>query len=256
MNNLISPCGDWKVYGSEKPKVLIAGHSHTFALYSAILDHEEFSNLYGVVTQANFEKHIQQSDSYWEFVASLSSNQPVAIMWNGNQHNIHFLLDSGLKSNFYGLPINEEFPFIPISQIRELFKPTFTELQLVLDKFESNSEIILLGTPAPKNQKYLNSQLSKDPYFVDMGRQLGLSPTDLKASSDSLRAYMWNLTQEMTAEMAGNMGSRFIPTPGSTFDNSLILNPEYYSEDLTHANELFGVKMLENISASMGMLNE
>lgn len=255
MKSLISPCGDWKVYGSSQPKMLIAGHSHTFALYSAITNQERFSNIFAVVAQSDFSTHIQQSESYWDFVASIAENQPLGIMWNGNQHNIHFLLESELNCNFYGLPMGVGLPLIPINQIKELFKPTFEELAIVLKKFSKNTEIILLGTPGPKNSDFLNTQIANDPFFVNVGRDLGLAPKELRASNDSLRAYMWNLTQNMTNELAQKFGFKFIPTPSETTDGSLILKTEYYSEDLTHANELFGIQMLETLLNSVGSKN-
>ena len=253
MKNLISPCGDWKVYGSAQPKILIAGHSHTFALYSAITNQSRFSDSFAVVAQSDFSTHIQQSESYWNFVSSISASQPIAIMWNGNQHNIHFLLESELKCNFYGLPMEVGMPLVPLKQIQELFKPTFEELTNVLKKFSKNTEIILLGTPGPKKSDFLNSLIANDPYFVKVGSDLGLSPKELKASKNSLRAYMWNFTQNMTKELAEDFGFRFVPTPNKTLDDSLILKSEYYSDDLTHANELFGVEMLETLLNSVGI---
>jgi hypothetical protein len=256
MKNLISPCGDWKVYGSAQPKILIAGHSHTFALYSAITNQNKFRDFFAVVAQSDFSTHIQQSENYWNFVASIAENQPVGIMWNGNQHNIHFLLDSELKCNFYGLPIEAEMPQVPVKQIHELFKPTFEELTNVLKKFSKNTEIILLGTPGPKDSDFLNSKIANDPYFVKVGRDLGLTPKELRASNNSLRAYMWNVTQTMTKELAEDLGYTFISTPNKTLDDSLILKSEYYSDDLTHANELFGKEMLETLLNSVGIKND
>ena len=256
MKNLISPCGDWKVYGSDQPRILIAGHSHTFALYSAITNQNKYGNYFAVVAQSDFSTHIQQSESYWDFVASIAKDQAVGIMWNGNQHNIHFLLESEVKCNFYGLTIGAGLPLVPLKQIKELFKPTFDELTNVLKKFSKNTEIILLGTPGPKKSDFLNTQIANDPYFVKVGRDLGLSPKELRASSDSLRAYMWNLTQNMTKELAQDLGFRFVPIPSRTLDESLILKNEYYSDDLTHANELFGVDMLDTLFNSVGATND
>jgi hypothetical protein len=256
MINNSSNNGDWSVYGSKTPKILIAGHSHTFALYSAITNQKKFGDFFAIVAQSDFSTHIQQSENYWDFVVSIAKNQPVGIMWNGNQHNIHFLLESDLKCNFYGLPIEVGMPQVPVKGIHELFKPTFNELAHVLNKFSKNTEIILLGTPGPKDSDFLNSKIANDPYFVKVGSDLGLTPKELRASNNSLRAYMWNITQTMTKDLAEDFGLRFVATPRKTLDDSLILKSEYYSDDLTHANELFGIEMLETLLNSVGIKNE
>jgi hypothetical protein len=256
MKKLTSKCGNWSLYGNPAPKVLIAGHSHIFSMYHAITQNPKFQKNFGIVVQRNFSSHKQQGESYWEFVRSLAINLPTAISWNGNQHNIHFLVETDSKFNALGLMINSGYPVVPISHIREIFKPTFDELRTVLKNFPNNSYNCLLGTPAPKKKEFLNTKLQSDDYFVGSGKDLGIQKQDLTASSDELRAFMWNVTQLMTAEIAQEFNLKFLKSPESTYDVNMILKSNYYAGDLTHANNEFGVKMLEEILIFYGLSDE
>lgn len=247
MGKLISDCGSWQVYGNSSPKILIAGHSHTLSLYSALSQNEKFTSNFGVVAQTDFSTIKQQDGSYWEFVRSISNRQPTAISWNGNQHNIHFLLENKLEFNAIGMSFRKGWPVVPISQIKELFKPTFLELEQVLNELPKSTEVSLLGTVAPKEKGFLDQHLSYDTYFVNIGKKYGISKQELRASSNEIRTLMWKVTQNMTEQLSKELNCKFIPTPADTYNENYILQPKYYAQDLTHANGTFGVKMLEAI---------
>ena len=83
-----------------------------------------------------------------------------------------------------------------------------------------------------------------------------MSKTELRASSDSLRTFMWKLTQEMTMETAAEHGSKFLEIPKNTYDQNFVLLQEYYAEDLTHTNEKFGERLLIEIDRYFRSINE
>lgn len=256
MTNLISDCGDWALYGNQNPRILVVGHSHTFSMYLAITQIEKYQADFGIVAQADFSTHKQQGQSYWDFVISLAKTCSTALSWNGNQHNIHFLLETETKFNAFGLLSQGDYPMVPVSQIRELFKPTFDELRAVLQNFPKNTSNCLLGTPPPKNKDFLNERLHTDDYFVNLGKELGIKKSDLVASPNEIRAYMWSITQELTAEAAKEFNWKYLESPKSTFGKDKILESKYYANDLTHTNESYGVAMLDEISNFYGLSNE
>jgi hypothetical protein len=256
MMNLKSECGDWVLYGNQNPKILVIGHSHIFSMYLAITQIEKYQTDFGIVAQADFSTHKQQSQSYWDFVNSLAKNCSTALSWNGNQHNIHFLLETDIRFNAFGLSNQGDYPIVPVSQIRELFKPTFDELRGVLKDFPINTNNCLLGTPPPKDKSFLNEQLHTDEYFVNLGKELGIKKSKLAASSNEIRAYMWSITQELTAETALEFNWKYLESPKSTYGKDKILESKYYANDLTHTNESYGVAMLDKISNFYGLSNE
>lgn len=252
----ISDCGNWKVYGSLQPKVLIAGHSHTFALYLALMRDPKLQNIFAIVTHADFTNSIPQNNEYWNFVADLARFQESVISWNGNQHNIHFLVDGNFEFNTIGLIQNNKFPMVSISRVKELFRPTFYELGLILSRFADRSKLSVIGTPAPKSKNFIDERLSQDDFFVQLGETMGVNKQQIRATEDSLRVFMWELTQNLTEETAKEFGSRFIPTPVSSYNQHKVLNANYYTDDLTHANEEFGKLVFNELINIYGLQND
>lgn len=239
----------WKVYGSLNPRILIAGHSHTFAMFQALDNSPKFSELAGIVTQSDFKTHRIIDFDYWDFVAEISNFQPTFISWNGNQHNIHFLIQSDDIFRISGLEenISENYPVIPVLQIRELFKPTFDELRLVLSRFKQLNNLTLLGTPAPKPREVIKQRITTEKYYTDVALNLGLHPNQIEITSDALRVFMWDLTQKMTQEISQEFGIKFFPTPSSTLTQNKTLKSEFLAEDVTHADIKFGELILEEL---------
>lgn len=255
----ISKCGKWKVYGNLEPKILIAGHSHTFAMYLALQNSKKFLKNIALVTQSDFTAQNPQDNDYWNYVVELSKMQKTAISWNGNQHNIHFLLDANYKFNAFGLMQNKNFPYVSVSRIKEVFKPTFYELGLILSRFSNRNNLCLLGTPAPKTKSFLDSQLQKvsaETFFEDLGASMGISKNNLKASSNELRTFMWGITQQLTEKVGKDFSCDFLSSPKTTQNKDGILLEKYYTDDLTHANEEFGFIMLEAILNKYGIGDE
>jgi len=249
----------WATHGSTNPNVLIAGHSHTFALLMAIRKNVKFSKNFGLIAEANTKKFgtgVIRDLTYWKFVSNKSDAQPTVISWNGNQHNIHFLLDDG--NSFQIHEIYQEFdsaPVVPVAQVRALFAPTFEELRSTLRIFNNPSNIYLLGTPPPKSKKFIDSILLSDPFFSEKAASLGIPKSDIQATSDTLRIAMWKLTQQITQEIAVEFGCKFIPNPESTQDENGLLKNEFWTSDITHANESFGEIVLEEIIRVVGVAN-
>lgn len=243
----VSDCGDWRIYGSLNPKILVAGHSHTFQMFMAVQRRPEYRDFFGVVTHANFENQIRPNNNYWNFVAELAKNQTTAISWNGNQHNLHFLVDANLKFNSVGLIQGKNYPFVSTGRIKELFRPTFYELGLILSRFTNRENIYLLGTPAPKSKKYIDKNIEADGFFNQIGEEWGIPRQKIKASSNDLRAYMWKITQELTAKTAAEFGCKYVPIPKETHDEDGILLNKYYADDLTHANEDLAALVMDQL---------
>lgn len=239
----LSNCGDWKLYGSHSPKAVILGHSHSYSMFLSIKYNTDFSNKFAILTQANFDKHLPLNDAYWDFAVELSKKNKVIIFWNGNQHNINFLIETNSKFAAFGLNSNVEYPVVPISQIEALFSPTFIELESVLSKFSKKPNVIIAGTPAPKSKDFLDKRLAasiSEPYIDQIKSDLNLKSDALKASSDELRSFMWQINQSLLKQVAIKTGLTYFPAPKESINSQGILAPHYYTDDLTHANQDYG----------------
>ncbi len=248
---------NWTVYGNSQPKVLIAGHSHTFSLLMAIRKNNKFGEVFGVVAEAKAKqlgKGVTRDDEYWKYVAKLSSAQSTFISWNGNQHNIHFLLEELKPFQIFDMyQEHRSAPVVPITQVRELFAPTFSELRATLNLFSSFENLILLGTPAPKPKKFIDKVLMNDGYFSTKANTIGIPSSKIVATSDALRLAMWHLTQVMTKEVADEFGIKFMPTPNFSLDSNGLLREEFWADDITHTNQHFGEFFLDELCRELAI---
>ncbi len=251
LSKRVSSCGDWVLYGADDAEIVLAGHSHVFSMYSAIKEDPKKYQNFSVVIQSDFDHHIQPGETYWDFVSQLADEFQIYIVWNGNQHNIHFLIESGF--NFESMNYKNGFglPFITFNHIKELFQPTFTELENVLKKFNKNKKIKLLGTPAPKDKLFMDKILKSDDFFVNLGESQGISKSELEVSSNELRGYMWKITQTLTKEVASRYNFDFIESPADTYDSDNILKKEFYADDLTHTNSNYGKIFLDELNLDL-----
>lgn len=256
MTNTISECGKWKLYGDPDSEILVAGHSHTFAMFMAINQDQSQKITSAVITHADFDNQVQPDNSYWDFVAKVSKMRKLALSWNGNQHNLLFLLDAGWKFNSIGLNLGKNYPFVTLKRIAALFDKTFNELEQVLGKFHKSTKVCLLGTPPPKPIDFLKKYLDKDDFFVQQARLLGLNQKNLKISSDEIRLFMWKLNKELMENLATKYGLGFIPAPKEATQSNGLLAEIFSSDDLTHANPEYGQLMLEKISNFFEASNE
>lgn len=225
-------------------------------MFMAIQRAPSLSKEIAIVTHANFDKPQQHDNDYWNYVLEISQDRNLAISWNGNQHNLHFLIEGNLKFNSIGLAQGKGYPAVSKARIKELFRPTFYELELILSRFSNRENICLIGTPAPKKSNFMKNYLHKEPYFLELGEKLGFSGKNLKISSEPLRSFMWEITQELTKKSAEKLGCSFLPTPSQTFDKNKIMLEKFYSDDLTHANPAYGAFFLERLLIFYGISHE
>lgn len=246
--DLIVRNDSWTIYGNKKPEVLIAGHSHIFPMFMAVQRRPKYSNYFGVASQSDFKHPLERDKSYWEFVSKNSKKRTLAIAWNGNQHNVHFLLENGERFRLFEyFEESITHPTISRDRLKELFSPTFQELKSVLGLLRQPNNVVLLGTPPPKSKKFIDLQIQNEKFFIDLARKSGLSTNELKATSDQFRIAMWKFTQDETKSIASEFGCRFIKNPTDAIDQIGLLKEEFWTEDISHANEDFGALMLDEI---------
>ena len=256
MGIIRSKKSDWKLYGSDDPRFLISGHSHTFSIYAALQNSTKHSKNFGIATQHNFKNPKKIDLSYWKFVVSQATDKTVLIFWNGNQHNIHFLLDTYEPFNVFKIYEKDSFsPVISLNQLKALFAPTFLELSEVIQLFPDTKNLALVQTPAPKAKAFIESKIQSVEFFLKLASEKKLKIDELEASSDTIRVGLWNLNNQLLNEISVKFDLPLIPIPADTIDKNGLLKEIFYTDDLTHANELYGLKMLEHLSGYLEITN-
>ncbi len=248
---------DWKIWGDKDSAVLIAGHSHTFSMHLAIEQNSKFRENFCIANQEDLSKHKLRDETYWEFVAANSNSKKIGIAWNGNQHNIHFLIETKKPFKVYNLiNDNKDYPAVSLTRVKELYKNTFDELKSIIERYFLNVDFFLIGTPPPKSKNHLDKLIKADPLFIVLGNKFAIPTSELETSSDDLRIAMWKLTQKLTSEVANQFGVNFVGVPDEATSPNGLLKDKYWTDDLTHANEKFGALMLEQVLTALRKTHE
>lgn len=235
----------WALYGAQDAEVVVAGHSHAYALMRGAL-HPPASagRRRAVAYSAPVTAGAPAGDDYWRFVAECGTAEVIAVVWNGNQHNVDFLFEQSpplhvLRAGHGHGDAPSDAVWVPRSMMAAHFRPTVDELAAVLDRLRASARVVVVGTPAPKPSAHVRGSIASDPHFASI---LAASPADRQpeVARDELRLALWEITQEMLRECAASAGVEHLPIPAASIDESGLLLPAFSAPDSTHANPDYG----------------
>ena len=240
--------------GSSDPALLVAGHSHRFAFLDYLVRSGQTAPI-AVLDQRDqvgfaADPSTGQVDEYFEAALSAARDRalPLALIWDGNQHNGAFLIESEERFSIYPVigPWEDGYPrpLIPRSLVYEFFRFGLAGLRAVLSNVHGE-RILVLGTPPPKTDDQVRAGITKEPLLVQAAEKLGMSPSTLRITPLPIRLELWRMTQELLAEIAAEFRVPFVRVP----DDALIdgaLRPDASLQDATHANCVWGEMMVSH----------
>ena len=230
--------------GSDHPEMLVAGHSHRFAF----IDYFNRSNEAAPIAILHGESDIDSEASpYWAMVLSAARHDrsPVAIIWNGNQHNAHFLLEPAARFSVFPAtgPWEDGLsrPLVPRSLIRAFMEPSLVGLRSLLAGIDG-VKVAVLGTPPPKSDEAVRAAIETDPWLTDWARDRGMTMATLRVTPFSVRCELWRVIQELLQEISDAYRVPFVPVPDRMFRDGA-LSIEASAPDATHANGVWAETM-------------
>ena len=148
-----------------------------------------------------------------------------------------------------GLVVDQGVELVPELQVREVFQPSMSHLEIVLTRMldTGGPRPIVLGTPPPKadNEAIRRGMQVHADFFTKLASDLGLDPEKAQLAPACLRLKLWWLLQQMMRETAERLAVEFWPVSASAMTEEGYLRPEYWGEDATHANAAYGALMLD-----------
>jgi hypothetical protein len=197
-----------------------------------------------------------QNLGYWDAVVELAKTLRIAVCFSGNQHVSYFMFldkpfDFALASH-PGLVVDQGVDLVPELQVREVFQPSMSHLEMVLRRMldAGGQRPIVLGTPPPKGDNeaiwrgmQVNAGIAD--VFAKIASNLGLDFEKAQLAPACLRLKLWFLLQQMMRETAERLAVEFWPVSASAMTEEGYLRPEYWGEDATHANAAYGALMLD-----------
>ncbi len=234
--------------GSPDPEMFVIGHSHVVSMEWALALGD--GPAFPVAVSRNLN-----DDALWDVVVDHVAGRAVAIMWNGNQHNAQFLLEPDPPFRLFD-PLTGDVegagPWVAREAVRELFEPTFADLDRILTRLTAVAQVLLLGTPPSKSHEAVAAGLEKESLFAQRALELGLAPADLRVTRGPLRVSLWRLIQAMLSDRADTYGIDFVPVPASAMSPDGYLWPELSVPDATHANARYGALVWQSLAEWRG----
>lgn len=235
--------------------IIVAGHSHAAALGLKVPD-ESVSELIrlgdGPVELLGVRHGPLPPPVLMERIIELSAGSDLVLLWQGNYHNSRFLFSSGTPFDFVlssepELPVDPQVRLIPESLLMEALALEIRQIQGAVERFlaaQAQRKIALVCPPPPKDDEaYLRQHALREPAF-DAFRELPLIAAPI-------RAKIWKLFARMHQDLCSKMGLRFIPAVPAAISEQGFLLPEYWEKDATHANALYGQRLLEHLQQQL-----
>ena len=252
----------WDWLGAEDASLRLAGHSHRIAFRDSMpLLADELQrraatlDLRGRTVPAPGAFYPSPDKNYWRLAARAGTT--TAIVWDGNQHNVRFLL-SDAPFTVVGRREPAQPPegrVLPFRMMRALFEGDLetSGLTRFLAAHADPASVVVIGTPPPKSEQQVREGLAYDErfgqeFFVNALAELGFTPESVPVTSDETRVACWEALQEAMAQAAAKAGATFLPVPDWLRNGEGTLRPEYCEPDTTHANTAYGVAMWQQIA--------
>ena len=237
-----------------EPGILLAGHSHLNALAGARhAINPEIRKLEGYKNFFVLDGPWPRDDPYWETMTAGTPDYDLALIWGGNEHNSLYFFEDAFKFDLYSTRVGRMLPglqLISTLQVKRRFRNlTIDDLTSNLAKRAGSTarRIFLIGTPPPKKDNAeLESFLPMEPNFQQWAAQINADR--IKITDPFVRLKLWYILQDVFAEEAAKVGGTFVPVPDDVRDGEGFLRREYWADDITHANALYGKIVLDHLA--------
>jgi hypothetical protein len=247
---------------------LAFGHSHIVALAkgfdskrqygaasSKTTPNSSFHYLYSPEFAPNLSPEREGKALHPAIRDKLERSEPhcVILSLGGNEHNVLSILQLYQKYDFIlaeqpQLPLEGGAEIYPEAMIRETLRDWMGDSLDLLRAFRAASG-------APMAQIEPPPPLPKSHVLAHPGDLLPNPAAREKVSPDGLRHKMWRVASGLYRETCKQLGISYIEAPQDLIDNNGMLTQSCWGADATHANEVFGRRMLEETFLRLAVAN-
>jgi len=201
--------------------------------------------------------------AYWNELGRIAAGNTVALLWLGNQHLSHHLLEPDQRFDFLlsGEPdrwLDETATLVPEALVRASFLLTLRRLPPLLRLLQAaGAHPVVCGTPPPSgddrwivdylvnNPQWFRFQTGR-PWLRQFNPDGPIDPGAIRLTHRELRYKLWVVVQDLMREIAAANAVPFLacPTAAQTADGFL---RDEYRCDIPHANQAYGALVLEDL---------
>lgn len=247
--------------------IILTGHSHVIAFGVPPLPKDksversvELLSSDGVDFYATVERWDgTRSSDYWRHTGEESKGRAVAIFWQGNQYNSDFLFHREQKFDVALIgAANKEvikgFQLVPATVVKAHLEPAFAGLNDAIKTLKECgvSQIVVIETPPPKaDPAFMVPHLINSKAFNAIAAKYGIEISEESITPASVRQKLWRITQDISLSIARHHGVSYLPLPKDVVESDGTLKSEYWADDVTHANSLYGSRIKKHIAYSI-----
>lgn len=239
------------IFKKRAKQIIIIGDSHTHALKKALKNsgNEDYLNAFEIYTYAKIKNDKKVGDLSLDeakhLVSKLSKSDVVVSLTGGNQHNSVSLIQHPQKFSIVDelQSPTENIETIPTNVMRSVFDKGLrgNDFKRIAElKSSTKASYYHVGATPPKSDaKHILKKHETD--FAKGGI------TSHGVTNEFLRLKIWKLQLEITQNLCNEIDVNYFPFPQEAQDEFGFLAKDYYAEDATHANEKFGLLMLQKL---------
>ncbi|MGJ0394861.1 MAG: hypothetical protein ACR65U_01335 [Methylocystis sp.] len=136
-----------------------------------------------------------------------------------------------------------EGTLVPEQLVREHLGSSLSGLSTLIEQLKNAgvNRIFLIGTPAPRgDERSVFAYMQEEPALMELLTEKSARYKSISITPLSVRIKIWATLQDLMQEFAASCNVTFIPSPEETYSFAHGLKSEFWSNDLTHANYLYG----------------
>ena len=253
-------CREWagldastRTHPATKGTTLVTGHSHIAAIKEALsLPNRAASNFVAhfLPVQALISSSGSIEDLWHKALVLCDSATRVFVSMGGNEHSILGLARHPVPYAFSEMATIAQAEsiagahYISSGLMREILRGRMASTIKLIWFFAAlfKEKLYLLESPPPSpSEEHLRSVLDKNEQLIANVRRYGISPAPLRLA-------LWRMRSEIIKNLSQIIGCVYLRCPGESQDSAGYLIESVWS-NATHANELYGAMVLEQIAA-------
>jgi hypothetical protein len=233
------------------PRIQLFGDSHAHAVLRAITKREGKGlpvplSAHRLLKDKNGVRIGTTSfEAFLKLIANLGRKDLVVSMIGGNQHAVYSTIQHPQRFDFFSPDVDSLDPTAEIVPYRALEDAFYYGLRkgdgLSLGALRSatKARVVHILPPPPKQDNEHIVQHHETLFRKDLPK--------LGVSSPELRLKFWKLQTRVLVKICGDLGIEVVMPPKRAVDEAGFLRPEFYANDATHGNWLYGERILREV---------
>ncbi|HXT07831.1 MAG TPA: hypothetical protein VN715_12945 [Roseiarcus sp.] len=190
-----------------------------------------------------------------DVITEHANEKILVLLWQGNFHLSEYLILRQPMFDFVyssepALPLLRENIIVPEAMVEAAFERPLGDLHHWINKIRARRpdirRIIVAATPPPKgDEEFVRLRIQRE-FGLQRQEQLDTG-SEYAVCAAVVRYKLWALFMRGYKKCAQSLDAEYLHIPVAAQDESGFLRPEFYEDDVTHANRRYGDLFLQHL---------